>query len=114
VEYDHDALTVRVADDGIGPISGPDAGQGVTGMRERATSLGGWLTAGKGEDGGFAVHAWLPMPGHGSSPVPTPTEAAPTEAAPTEAATTPAKDVSVEHLAGGLLANRQPASGGPT
>ena len=103
VAYDHDAIKLRVADDGIGPAPGPDAGQGVTGMRERATSLGGWLTAGKGEDGGFAVHAWLPMPEHGSSPVPTPTEAAPT----------PAKDVSVEHPAGGLLANRQPASGGP-
>lgn len=68
VDYDHDAITVLVVDDGIGPMPGPDAGQGVTGMRERATSLGGWLTAGPGEGGGFAVRAWLPLPERADRP----------------------------------------------
>lgn len=66
VDYEPGAITVRVVDDGIGPMPGPDAGQGVIGMRERATSLGGWLKASRGEDGGFAVHARLPMPEPGS------------------------------------------------
>jgi len=61
VDYGQDAISVRVVDDGKGPIPGPDAGQGVTGMRERATSLGGNLSAGGGESGGFAVEAWLPL-----------------------------------------------------
>lgn len=77
VDYGQDAITIRVSDDGLGPMPGPDAGQGVTGMRERATSLGGWLIAGKDEEGGFAVHAWLPMPEHTSSE---PLDAGPTSA----------------------------------
>ncbi len=64
VQYEDEAITVRVVDDGIGPMPGPEAGQGVTGMRERATSLGGRLSAGAGRDGGFVVHAWLPLPDH--------------------------------------------------
>ena len=104
VGYEPAAITLRVVDDGTGPTPGPDAGQGVTGMRERATSLGGWLRAGRGEDGGFAVHAWLPMPEQ--------TPAAELEA--TTGAPPLAKDVSAELPAGGLLENRQTASGGST
>ncbi|MBA3369104.1 MAG: sensor histidine kinase, partial [Geodermatophilaceae bacterium] len=62
VDYQQDAIAVRVVDDGIGPMPGPDAGQGVTGMRERAASLGGRLSAGRGDSGGFVVDAWLPLP----------------------------------------------------
>jgi signal transduction histidine kinase len=38
-------------------------GQGLTGMRERASLLGGALTAGATTDGGFAVTAVLPLDG---------------------------------------------------
>ncbi|MDQ3055961.1 MAG: sensor histidine kinase [Actinomycetota bacterium] len=64
VDHGRDVISVRVVDDGIGPMPNPDAGQGVIGMRERATSLGGWLSAGRGDSGGFVVHAWLPLPDH--------------------------------------------------
>lgn len=36
------------------------SGHGLTGMRERAAMLGGWLKAGPEPDGGFAVRAELP------------------------------------------------------
>lgn len=101
VDYEPAAITIRVVDNGLGHMSGPDAGQGVTGMRERATSLGGWLTAGRREEGGFTVHAWLPLPEHPPEPHPRPSTAAP-----------PDKDVTVEPPVGGFLENRQPASGG--
>lgn len=74
VSYLPDAISIKVVDDGVGPAPGPDAGQGIVGMRERATSLGGSLSAGAGTGGGFAVRALLPL-----SPPPdsTPSEDAP-------------------------------------
>ncbi|WP_309116270.1 hypothetical protein [Saccharothrix sp.] len=39
----------------------PPAGNGITGMRERAAALGGWATAGSSPDGGRRVHARLPF-----------------------------------------------------
>jgi signal transduction histidine kinase len=71
VDYAVDGLTVRVTDTGSGPSTpdgqepdGPEAtGSGITGMRERAAALGGWLNAGPGPDGvGFVVEAFLPAP----------------------------------------------------
>ncbi|GAA2085979.1 sensor histidine kinase [Streptomyces albiaxialis] len=53
-------LVVEVVDDGRGP-SGALSGSGISGMRERARALGGELTAGPGERGGFAVRARLPL-----------------------------------------------------
>lgn len=100
VDYGQDAISVRVVDDGKGPIPGPDAGQGVTGMRERATSLGGNLSAGGGESGGFAVEAWLPLPESGSTHEPT----------PLPDASTPPQRVAAEHP-DGLLASRHGVSG---
>ena len=41
--------------------SGHRAGHGLTGMRERVTLLGGSLSAGPSEDGGFVVSAVLPL-----------------------------------------------------
>ncbi len=41
--------------------AGPGGGQGIIGMRERATMLGGHLTAGPTGDGGFLVTAALPL-----------------------------------------------------
>ena len=53
-------LTVEVTDDGT--ASGPVVtGNGISGMRERAATLGGDLTAGARPGGGFAVRARLPI-----------------------------------------------------
>ncbi|MEU5902758.1 histidine kinase [Micromonospora sp. NPDC047527] len=58
-------LAVRVqnappVDVGVQPVAEVGAGHGLTGMRERATSLGGTFTAGPLPDGGYAVAAHLP------------------------------------------------------
>jgi signal transduction histidine kinase len=53
-----DAVTVDVADDGLGAVAPP--GNGITGMRERATSVGGTFDAGPDPGGGFRVRARLP------------------------------------------------------
>lgn len=55
-------LELRVDDDG--PATGAQAGgsgNGLVGMRERASALGGGIEAGPRPDGGFAVVARLPM-----------------------------------------------------
>ncbi|MFI0487426.1 sensor histidine kinase [Actinomadura sp. 9N215] len=75
------AVIVQIDDDGPGPAapadpaaaSGPgepgeDAGaggNGLRGMRERAASVGGEMTAGPGPAGGFRVWARLPLGGPG-------------------------------------------------
>lgn len=60
-------LRVRVVDDGPAPgwTPRPGAGQGLRGLSERVTALGGTLTAGpRGDAPGFAVEAVLPrVPG---------------------------------------------------
>ena len=84
LHYRHDALEIRVTDDGGqgsdegGPGTddgGPpdsarpagDGGQpasgghGLTGMAERAAAVGGKVTAGLRPGGGFEVAAWLPL-----------------------------------------------------
>ncbi|MER5886187.1 sensor histidine kinase [Streptomyces sp. NPDC001941] len=53
-------LSLRIADDGPGPAHPPGTGHGLAGMRERAALVGGRLSAGPGEDGGFVVEAELP------------------------------------------------------
>jgi signal transduction histidine kinase len=65
LEYAADLLRLRVRDHGSGPAD-PDAdGHGLLGMRERAIMVGGTLTAGPAEGGGFAVDAELPIPDAG-------------------------------------------------
>ncbi|WP_433471754.1 sensor histidine kinase [Spirillospora sp. CA-142024] len=64
-------VIVRVDDDGTGSAAavagdGP-RGNGVQGMRERAASVGGELTAGPGPAGGFRVWARLPLDGAGGA-----------------------------------------------
>ncbi len=73
LRYGDSALQVEVDDDGVprppgrplaqagGPGRGP--GNGIAGMTERATALGGTLRAGPQSEGGFGVRAWLPLPG---------------------------------------------------
>ncbi|MFI7545766.1 sensor histidine kinase [Actinoplanes sp. NPDC049599] len=55
-------LTVSVTDTGRGALPTPaPAGHGLAGMKERASALGGSLTAGPRPEGGFAVTAALPV-----------------------------------------------------
>jgi signal transduction histidine kinase len=65
LQYDDDALLIRVADDGIGFDTGPGAGAGafqlgLEGMRERANLLGGHLVVSSKPGKGTAIEARLP------------------------------------------------------
>ncbi|MFC9862237.1 MULTISPECIES: sensor histidine kinase [unclassified Streptomyces] len=66
IGYRPGLLTVRVSDDGPGPVPAtPNGGNGgnghgLVGMGERAALLGGRLTTGRGPAGGFLVEAELP------------------------------------------------------
>jgi signal transduction histidine kinase len=55
-----DEVELEVVDDGAGP-AGNGRGQGLIGMRERATLLGGEVEAGPQPGGGFRVRATLPL-----------------------------------------------------
>ena len=55
------ALELDVRDDGRGGAFDDGAGRGIAGMRERAALLGGTLDAGPLPEGGFRVHARLPL-----------------------------------------------------
>ncbi|MEU7277621.1 sensor histidine kinase [Streptomyces sp. NPDC045431] len=54
-------LEVTVLDDGVPTATQESGGHGLLGMRERATALGGTLTAAPRYGGGFRVHAILPL-----------------------------------------------------
>jgi signal transduction histidine kinase len=58
-----DTLSIDVTDDGMGAAAGARApsGHGLRGMSERAAALGGDVTAGPAERGGWNVHARLPL-----------------------------------------------------
>ncbi|GAA1354036.1 histidine kinase [Streptomyces beijiangensis] len=56
-----ETLQVKVVDDGKAPGGTSGSGYGIVGMRERARSVGGLLTAGPRRDGGFEVRAELPL-----------------------------------------------------
>jgi signal transduction histidine kinase len=75
--WNRDRVTITVADNGGGAArmasaaaAGPRAatagdrppGYGLIGMRERATAVGGQLSAGRRPEGGFLVSAQLPLP----------------------------------------------------
>jgi signal transduction histidine kinase len=62
LEYASDTLRLRVRDHGPGAASPDLDGHGLLGMRERAIMVGGTLSAGPAEGGGFAVEAFLPIP----------------------------------------------------
>lgn len=74
--FGRDRVTITVADDGGGARTAPTAptrprasavvdrppGYGLIGMRERATAVGGQLSAGRRPEGGFLVSTQLPLP----------------------------------------------------
>ncbi|MFF1308583.1 sensor histidine kinase [Streptomyces sp. NPDC058307] len=74
--WHRDRVTLTVADDGGGARTAPTAsggpsasavgdrppGYGLIGVRERATAIGGHLSAGRRPEGGFLVQAQLPLP----------------------------------------------------
>ncbi|HVQ94237.1 MAG TPA: histidine kinase [Mycobacteriales bacterium] len=65
IEYQPEELTVQITDDGgaHGPVTAPvAAGNGISGMRERAAALGGALTAQPLLEGGWQVRGRLPLP----------------------------------------------------
>jgi signal transduction histidine kinase len=62
VSYGDDELTLEIADEGPGPGSGGDGGQGLVGMRERARLYGGELDARSPNGHGFVVRARFPLP----------------------------------------------------
>ncbi|WP_368857824.1 sensor histidine kinase, partial [Streptomyces venezuelae] len=62
IAYGSGRLELTVDDEG--PATGTEAGgsgNGLAGMRERAAALGGGIEAGARPDGGFRVHASLPL-----------------------------------------------------
>jgi len=61
VAFASDGLRLEVVNDGR-PVVVGSGGQGLIGMRERATLFGGELTAEPRAKGGFAVRARLPLP----------------------------------------------------
>jgi signal transduction histidine kinase len=64
VTYGDADVHVQIDDDGTAPAGGAAAagtGSGIIGMRERATALGGDLSAGSRPGGGFRVSARLPV-----------------------------------------------------
>ena len=70
VARDPGVLTIEVRDDGAGQPPrqqlSADGGHGLIGIQERAAVFGGSVHAGPRPDGGFAVHARLPLiPGSG-------------------------------------------------
>jgi signal transduction histidine kinase len=61
LRYQPDALEVEVSDDGTARPGSRRGGYGLTGLRERVEALGGTVTAGPRAEGGFRVHALLPL-----------------------------------------------------
>ena len=62
IDYRPDALVIRIDDDGKATSdTAPVPGVGLLGMRERVTALGGRLRAAPRREGGFSVHAELPV-----------------------------------------------------
>src|SRR4051795_1463561 len=65
IRYGEHDVEVDVSDNGRGvaahTANGAITGQGLVGMRERVAMLGGEIEAGYRKDGGFGVHAKLPL-----------------------------------------------------
>jgi signal transduction histidine kinase len=61
VRYGADAVELEVSDDGAGAPGAPGTGHGLVGMRERVALYRGELQAGRRREGGWALHARLPL-----------------------------------------------------
>ena len=61
VRYGDGHVEVTVSDDGSGDGSGDKGGHGLVGMRERVSVYGGELEAGPRPEGGYRLHASLPV-----------------------------------------------------
>jgi signal transduction histidine kinase len=61
VRYRQGRLELEVRDDGRGMTGPVRAGNGLTGMRERAAVHGGTLRAGPADHGGYRIHAEIPL-----------------------------------------------------
>jgi signal transduction histidine kinase len=56
-------LDIEITDNGRVDSAGVSAGLGLRGMAERAAALGGRVDAGPRDEGGWRVHALLPLSG---------------------------------------------------
>jgi signal transduction histidine kinase len=63
LHYTPTHLDIEIDDDGAGPATHTGVGNGLIGMRERVHLYDGELTTGAGPDGGYRVHARLPLGG---------------------------------------------------
>lgn len=61
IRTDDRFVVIEIADNGVGKTRLPGSGHGITGMRERAQSLGGRLEAGPRAGGGYSVIARIPV-----------------------------------------------------
>lgn len=61
VRYDDGHVELTVSDDGSGEGAGESGGHGLVGMRERISVYGGELEAGPQPEGGYRLHARLPL-----------------------------------------------------
>jgi signal transduction histidine kinase len=62
ISFSPGAVDIEVLDDGVATGS-PPGGHGLVGMRERVALYGGELDFGPAPDGGFRLHAQLPVQG---------------------------------------------------
>jgi len=61
--FEPDRLEIEVADDGrVGPGPSTSDGSGLRGIEERVGALGGSVSTGPRPNGGFGIHAFLPIP----------------------------------------------------
>ncbi|WP_433731265.1 sensor histidine kinase [Actinoplanes sp. CA-051413] len=63
VSYRPDVIDIEVTDSGAGPKPTNPGGHGLVGMRERVALYGGTFEAGPKPDGGWRVHAGIPLTG---------------------------------------------------
>jgi signal transduction histidine kinase len=61
IQYGEESLVLQVDDDGTSLTGAPREGNGIIGMRERATALGGTLTTTRTPTGGLRIVAQLPL-----------------------------------------------------